>query len=211
MMSAFDVLVSQMRNKETQSQQNLESEISRRESHRQQEKLQQITRTRTDLKRLQQRRKDLLRNLKGIRIGIQNRLHSGIREEFKQSAATFHTCQYQQDQFNPFLLKLGMPFFSMLTCLTTCALGLFWVWSTMGLDAVGGNIGFTVGLAITALLVIDIIGFYAFYGVLNIIQGFFKNKQAYRRLLEACIFAGFLLALGCFSGNIIMRFMEVGI
>jgi len=210
-MSAFDTLVSQMRNKETQSQQNIENEISRRESHLRQEKSRQITRTRTDLKHLKQQRELLLKNLKLIPVGIQNRLHSGIRDEFKQSTAKFHTCQCQQDQFNIFLLKLGMPVFAIFTCLTTCMLGLFWVWSTQGLDAVGGKIGFTVGLAIIALLVIDIIGFYAFYGVLNILQGFFRNKQAYRRLLETCIFAGFLLALGCFSGNIIMRFMEVGI
>lgn len=143
------------------------------------------------------------------KIFIQDQANQAIKDEWRTLGVAEKKLLAKGKGFSHFLLKFGDKRFSIIALLLTQAIGLYWVWAELGLDAAGST-WLTVLLAVMVLMAIDVIGYFAVAGSLASLENFMAGKR-YHRMLEAVFAGGFGIGLLCFLGNAIFRVMEAAI
>jgi hypothetical protein len=176
----------------------------------QKERQRNIRENKLDLGIKKQRLVILENELKRPNITIENSLNTMMREKIRNSFGKERILTDKISSFNHFLLKFGNPITALVALSMTIGLGIFWVWATLGLDSVGGNPFVTIGVAIVALICVDLIGYAAILGTLSGLANFLKSSF-YHRMLEITLVTGFIIGLVCFITNLIFRIKEVGI
>lgn len=169
----------------------------------------QITRLQLDIVK---RKNDLVvmdHRLKAPKIIIQDKANQGSMEKWRSLGAAEKDLLIKSKGFNQFLLKFGNKSYSLIGLLFTQAIGLYWVWGELGLDAMGST-WLTIVTAVLVLLAVDVIGYLAVVGCFASLGNFIADRR-YHRLLEVVLASGFAVGLICFACNAILRVLEAGI
>jgi hypothetical protein len=179
------------------------------EAARVQENLHQKNRLRLELETKRTSLAAGKRKLQTPKLLIQDQANQALIEEWSKLGDLMKQLSVRTKAFNHFLLKFGNKIFSIIALLLTQGIGLYWVWSELGLDAAGST-WLTLLLAFVGLTAIDLIGYFAVAGSLASLENFMEGKR-YHRVLEAVFAGGFVFGLICFFGNAISRIMEASI
>lgn len=166
--------------------------------------------TQSDLDSRNKNLRTLREKLKKPQILIQDISTNSSRNEWCELGRTQIDLKEALGSFNQVLLRFGTNKVGLLALLLTQSIGLYWVWASLGLDAVGGNTAVTIVVAIMILVAIDIIGLVAVSGTLASLENFMSDHR-YHKLIEIAFTIGFAVGLICFFANAILRVMEVGI
>ena len=150
------------------------------------------------------------RNLDFPKIPIQNKFTQDLKENWRHLHRQEKKLEQKCNRFDLVLVNLGKPWISIVALAMTLCIGLFWVWTTIGIDVIGGNPWQTIVFFSAALMAIDAIGYFAIFGTFASLRNFMKSFK-HQKLLEIMIAGGFCVGLVCFFGNILLRILEVNL